>query len=350
VLPNGISRIRFLERRHGLSVTEGSDLRASVSRLSRITIAGLGITVAASLAACSSSSSPSPSGSPASSSANANSQATISTSPGKPWTRVWTDSFSGPAGTGPGNAWMYNQGHGAIFGTGEIETMTGSPANTHLSGNGQLVITPIRAGSAWTSGRIQTKSSAFAAPAGGEMMITSTLKQPPAADPTGYWTGFWIIGKGQWPEHGEIDILEDVNSGSMVSGSLHCGNLDTPNSDGTKGPCHETNGLGSGQRQCANCQSTYHTYSVIVDRRTSNEQIRWYLDGREYYSISESRVGQAAWTEGVDGGFSIIFDVAIGGGYPNIACKCQTPAASTTSGASLNVKDVAVYTLKPTSS
>jgi hypothetical protein len=313
-------------------------------------VAGLGIAVAASLAACSSSGSTTPAAG-SSSSANSNSQATINTSPGQPWNRVWADSFNGPAGSKVSSAWMYNQGHGAIFGTGEIETITDATANTHLSGNGQLVITPIRdASGAWTSGRIQTKSSGFAAPAGGEMMITSTLKQPAPANSTGYWTGFWVIGKGQWPEHGEIDILEDVNHGDMVSGSMHCGNLNTQNPDGTKGPCHETNGLGSGQRTCANCQNSYHTYSVIVDRRTSDEQVRWYKDGREYFSINENRVGQAAWSEGIDGGFSIIFDVAIGGGYPNIECKCQTPSASTTSGAPLDVKDVSVYTLQPASS
>jgi hypothetical protein len=313
-------------------------------------IAGLGVVVAASLAACSSGGSPAPDTS-SSASANSNSQATINTSPGQPWTRVWSDSFDGPAGSKVGPAWMYNQGHGAIFGTGEIETMTDATVNTHLDGNGQLVITPIRdAAGAWTSGRIQTKTSAFTAPPGGEMMITSTLKQPAPANSTGYWTGFWIIGHGQWPEHGEIDILEDVNHGDMVSGSLHCGNLNTPNPDGTKGPCHETNGLGSGQHPCANCQNTYHTYSAIIDRRTADEQIRWYLDGHEYFSINESRVGQQAWAEGVDSGFSIIFDVAIGGGYPSIECKCQTPSPGTTSGAPLDVKDVSVYTLKPTSS
>jgi hypothetical protein len=244
---------------------------------------------------------------------------------------------------------MYNQGKG-IFGTGEIETMTNSTANVHRSGNGQLEITPIRTGSDWTSGRIETRKNDFSAPAGGEMMVTSTIKQPPATDPNGYWTGFWILGTGQWPEHGEIDILEDVDSVTSVSGSLHCGNLTQQNLDGTTGPCHEGNGLGSGMRPCPNCQNGYHTYSMIIDRRTSDEQVRWYMDGREYYSIDESRVGQAAWNEGVDGGFSIILDVAIGGGYPNTRCGCQTPTASTTSGAPMSVKDVAVYTLKPTSS
>ena len=44
----------------------------------------------------------------------------------------------------------------------------------------------------------------------------------------------------------EIDILEDVDSATHYSGTLHCGNLTEKNPDGTTGPCHEGNGFGSG--------------------------------------------------------------------------------------------------------
>jgi len=82
-----------------------------------------------------------------------------------------------------------------------------------------------------------------------------------------------------------------------VSGTLHCGNLTQRNPDGTTGPCHERTGISSGFRPCADCQSSYHTYSVLIDRRhASDEQIAWYLGGREYFSVSENRAGPAAWT------------------------------------------------------
>jgi len=55
---------------------------------------------------------------------------------------------------------------------------------------------------------------------------------------------------------------------------------------------------------------------VIIDRRDEgNEQIRWYLDGHQYYSVSESRVGRAAWIAAVDHGFSILLNVAVGGAF-----------------------------------
>ena len=49
--------------------------------------------------------------------------------------------------------------------------------------------------------------------------------------------------------------------------------------------------------------------------------------------MSESQVGARVWTQAVDHGFSIIFDLAMGGNYPNGVCGCTTPTAHTTSGA-----------------
>src|SRR6476620_9484859 len=92
-------------------------------------------------------------------------QAGASGGPGGPgWTRVWTDTFDGAAGSGvDASVWKYNTGTG-IFGTGEIETMTNSTSNVHLDGHGNLDITALGAGQSWTSGRIQTISSDFGAP------------------------------------------------------------------------------------------------------------------------------------------------------------------------------------------
>ncbi len=41
--------------------------------------------------------------------------------------------------------------------------------------------------------------------------------------------------------------------------------------------------------------------------------------------------------------FFLILDLAIGGGYPDGVCGCTTPAASTSSGAAMLVRSVAVY-------
>ena len=77
---------------------------------------------------------------------------------------------------------------------------------------------------------------------------------------------------------------------------------------------------------------------------TSDESITWYLDGNEFYSVSESQVGTATWQAAVDHNFSIIFDLAMGGGFPNGVCGCTSPASGTTSGGAMHVGWVAAYT------
>jgi beta-glucanase (GH16 family) len=267
-------------------------------------------------------------------------------SPG--WQSVWTAAFAGPGG-GPisSRVWKFDTGTG-IFGTNEVETITDSAANVHADGQDGLEITVIRHGAAgsanagWTSGRIQTKRL-FTPPPGKEMLVTASIQQPDPKHGTGYWPGFWMLGPGQWPEDGEIDILESVDARSTHSGALHCGNLTQSNGDGTFGPCREGDGLGSGMLPCPGCEGTFHTYSVIIDRRNeARQQIRWYLDGREFYSVSESRVGQAVWTEAVDHGFTIILDVAVGGSYPDIDCQCVSPNVQTSSGATMSVRHLTV--------
>jgi beta-glucanase (GH16 family) len=258
------------------------------------------------------------------------------------WSLAWGDDFAGPAGQAPAG-WKFDVGYG-IFGDGDVATLTNSRGNVGLDGHGGLYITAVGQGQSWTSARIQTDSSGFAAPAGGELMVTASIQQPDPAGGLGYWPAFWMLGPGTWPATGEIDIMEDVNASSQHSGALHCGNLTQHNSDGTTGPCHEYTGLSSGLQPCPECQTGYHTYTVIIDRRDqADQQIRWYLDGQEFYSVQESQVGTKAWTAAVDHGFSIILDLAIGGKYPDSSCHCTAPDAATTSGAGMSVKYVRVY-------
>ena len=268
----------------------------------------------------------------------------------RPWKQVWADDFNGPAdgSVNPAN-WRFETGRG-IFGTGEIETMTSSRFNAQLDGRGNLKLIVLghgaagSPGAAWTSARIRTRST-FAPPAGGDLMVTASIKQPDPASPMGYWPGFWMLAPTGWPATGEIDIMENVNGLEKTSGTLHCGNLNQRNPDDSFGPCHEKSGLGSGLRTCAGCGQGFHTYSVIVDRRDAgHEQIRWYLDGHQFFSRSEAQVGQAAWTAGVDSGKSILLNVSIGGAFPDAQCRCTTPDAQTSSQGTMIVKYVKVFT------
>jgi hypothetical protein len=267
------------------------------------------------------------------------------------WSTVFSDDFTGAAGTGLDTSkWLYDTGTSypggaANWGTGEVETATNSTTNVYQDGNGHLVIKPIRdANGNWTSGRVETQSTDFAAPAGGELELTASIQQPDPAGGLGYWPAFWAMGAGarpvgatNWPSIGELDVMEDVNALSEVSHTFHCG-VDPG------GPCNETTGLGSGLLACAGCQTGYHTYSVIVDRtNTAAEQLRFYTDNVLQYTVDESTVGTSTWQAAVDHGFFMILDLAIGGAYPNAICGCTSPSSATTSGAGMSVDYVAAY-------
>ncbi|RCG29809.1 hypothetical protein DQ384_19785 [Sphaerisporangium album] len=266
------------------------------------------------------------------------------------FTLTWSDDFSAAAGTGVNTGtWKYDTGPGSSFGTGEIETMTNSTANVFHDGNGHLVLRALHSGTnptqGWTSGRIETQAATFGAPAGGVVRMESSIQQPnvTTANGAGYWPAFWMLGAPlrsgvPWPTSGEIDILEDINGRSSVFGTLHCGT-------NPGGVCNESTGLGSGERPCPGCQTGYHTYAVEIDRSKSPEEIRWYLDGNNYFTLPATRVPAATWTSAVQHPFFIIYDLAIGGGFP--AAFGGGPFASTISGGQMNIDYVAVYNKGP---
>src|SRR3954447_480891 len=266
------------------------------------------------------------------------------------FTLTWSDEFNGGAGTGVNTGtWKYDTGPGSSFGTGEIETMTNSTSNVFQDGAGHLVLRALHSGSdprsGWTSGRIETQAATFGAAPGGVVRMESRLQQPnvTTANGAGYWPAFWMLGSTlrtgtSWPTSGEVDILEDINGRSSVFGTLHCGT-------NPGGPCNESTGLGSGERACSGCQTGYHNYAVEIDRSKSPEEIRWYLDGNNYFTLQANRVDATTWANAVDHPFFIIYDLAMGGGFPD--AFGGGPNASTISGGQMTIDWVAVYNKGP---
>ncbi|MFC1412597.1 discoidin domain-containing protein [Streptacidiphilus sp. N1-12] len=271
------------------------------------------------------------------------------TTPPGNWTPVWSDNFTGAAGSAPSAAdWTTDTGTTAYaggpanYGTSEVETNTNAAANVSVDGSNHLNLTALKDGAGnWTSGRVETKRSDFAAPAGGQLLIQASIKQPNVANGLGYWPAFKAVGAAYrtapttWPAVGEGDILEDVNGRSQLSATLHCGTA--PN-----GNCNEYNGLTSGLASCTGCQTGYHTYSEVIDRTKSDEQIRFYLDGYQVWQVNESQVGVATWQAAVDHGFYLQANLSIGGSYPNAVCGCTSPGSGTSSGGTLSIGAVTV--------
>jgi beta-glucanase (GH16 family) len=304
---------------------------------------GYGIlAVALTLAACTDSS-------PRTSSSSA---ASPSSSPA-PWVQVWSDDFDGIANTGlPSKDWIYSVGSGyrggaAQWGTGELETMTNSVGNVHHDGAGHLAIVPLRTGPGngkWTSGRVESRRTDFAAPPGGAVRMEASLKLPDVsgAQAAGYWAAFWAlgaparpVGATNWPHIGEWDVMENANGHDSVWQTFHCG---TP----VGGPCGETTGVGSGELPCPGCKTDFHTFAIEYDRGVTPEQLRWYVDAKNTFTVSADRFDQETWATANHHGFFMILNVAIGGAFPAAFGGGPTPA--TKPGVPMLVDRVAVST------
>jgi beta-glucanase (GH16 family) len=267
------------------------------------------------------------------------------------FTLRFSDDFVGADGSSPNAAnWMFDTGHNypggaANWGTGEVENMTSSTTNAHLNNDGKLVITPVRdAAGNWTSARLETRRTDFAAPAGGKMRVEATILQPnvSGAAAAGYWPAFWMLGAAarpvgatNWPGVGEIDVMEDINGRSSEFATLHCGVA-------PGGPCNEFTGLGGGEHACAGCQTGYHQYAMVQDRSVNPERIDWFLDGVRIHTVTASQMDAATWNNATHHGFFLILNLAIGGAFP--AAFGGGPTAATVSGRSMSVGYVAVWT------
>jgi beta-glucanase (GH16 family) len=188
------------------------------------------------------------------------------------WTTLWGDDFTGPRDSSPSpQNWLFDIGHsypgGAEnWGTGEVAAHTNDSANVSLDGAGNLRITPVRdAAGNWTSGRIETRRTDFQPQAGGTLRIEGRISLPDVTGPEaqGIWPAFWALGapfRGvytNWPEVGEIDVMENVNGENTVRGTLHCGVA-------PGGPCNEQDGIhGSRSGFSPTLQGGFHTFVVL---------------------------------------------------------------------------------------
>lgn len=262
---------------------------------------------------------------------------------------VWRTDFDGEAGSLPSSEdWIIDKGHsypgGAPnWGTGEVQEYTDNPENVQLDGEGHLKITALKDGDKWTSSRIETQRTDFAAPEGGVLRISAGIKLPDVSgeEALGYWPAFWTLGEDfrgnyqNWPGVGEFDIMENVNGENTTHGVLHCGT-------NPGGPCNESTGIGQARECTGSCKTEFHEYALELDRSGETEELRWYVDGEQYHSVKETDLDAQTWADATDHGHFILLNLAMGGAFPDGVAGQQTPVAATQPGHSMTVDYVSV--------
>lgn len=179
---------------------------------------------------------------------------------------VWSDEFNGTA-LDESN-WTIQTGGGG-WGNQEAQHYTNRPDNIRVEG-GNLVIEGRKesyGGNEYTSARIYSKGKREFCYGKLEARISLPAGQ-------GTWPAFWTLGnRGNWPNCGEIDIMEHTGSvPNRIFGTLHT----TKDRSGSKSSRAYTG--------IQNIENNFHTYGIewTQEEKSGKDVIRFYVDDIVY--------------------------------------------------------------------
>ncbi|MEC9465380.1 MAG: family 16 glycosylhydrolase [Myxococcota bacterium] len=194
-----------------------------------------------------------------------------------------------------GSRWMFDIGTGSGgWGNNEEQFYTSRSENVLVS-DGMLRIIAREenyGGSAYTSAKLRSVATFTSG------LIEARIKLPQGQ---GIWPAFWMMPVvNDWPSTGEIDIMELVGHEPATShGTIHFG-LET----------HAQNG-GSYSLTSGIFADDFHVFAI----RWTEDEIRWYVDGIYFHSVSRNSLGEDNWPFN-DSPFYLILNLAVGGHWP----------------------------------
>lgn len=210
------------------------------------------------------------------------------------WDLIWSDEFDGSV---PDPAvWVPEQGY---IRNNERQRYTNDPANMFIE-DGHLVIQAIRTGDPscpYTSASLTTQ---------GTMSMLYGRIEVRAKLPfgQGIWPAIWTLGYGEWPECGEIDIMELVGGprsekcwgDHIVQGSLHYA------------------GEKSGQAAACFCMlpegQIYHDAFHVFALEWTPTNLTWYVDGDAQMIVGIQDIPEFHQPH------FLLLNLAVGGNWP----------------------------------
>ena len=202
--------------------------------------------------------------------------------------QVWADEFT----NGIGPSWQFETGNNNGWGNNEKEYYQRANATVV---NGVLQITARKenvGGFNYTSARMKTQGLKDFKYGRVEARIKLPLGQ-------GLWPGFWMLGSNintvNWPQCGEIDIMEHVNADNTIFGTAHW------NSNGHAQYGKTTTVANPGD---------WHVYRVDW----TPTAITWFVDGNQYCVIDITN--GTGNTGAFQNPFFILLNLAVGGNLP----------------------------------
>ncbi|MEV4315465.1 family 16 glycosylhydrolase [Actinocrispum sp. NPDC049592] len=213
---------------------------------------------------------------------------------------TFADEFNGPAGSAPdGSKWNLETGDNVN--NHERQYYTNRTSNAAMDGQGNLVITARRENpgnyNCWygrceyTSARLNTAGKFSQTYGHFETRLKMSYGQ-------GMWPAFWMLGGGNWPADGEIDVMENVGfEPNTVHGTIH-----GPGYSGAGGIGAAYNG--------PRFADGFHTFAVDW----SPNKIVWSVDGNVYETRTPADLNGNRWV--YDHPFFIILNLAVGGYWP----------------------------------
>jgi beta-glucanase (GH16 family) len=224
------------------------------------------------------------------------------------WTEVWRDDFN----TLDTQAWS-SEVNGDGGGNNELQFYTDRPENLYVE-NGVLNIKAIREnyqGKTWTSARLRSKN-------GKDFTygkIEARMKLP---SDSGTWPAFWMLptelqrDSHGWPQSGEIDIMETLNTSEDILGTLHFGSYWPYN--GNSGWPNPDNLIPA---ENGRSKTDFHTYAV----EWYEDHMVWSVDGVAKISASRADLDgvdpvRSNWDSFTNRPFHILLNLAVGGNLP----------------------------------